>query len=35
MKTLAPEPDVSTAPDINLFVLQTGWLPKLGDPVPP
>ena len=35
METLAPEVVVSAAPDINLFVLQTGQLPKLGDPVPP
>jgi hypothetical protein len=35
METLAPVTAVSTAPDINLFVLQTGRLPKLGDPVPP
>ncbi|MBB6144313.1 hypothetical protein HNQ77_002265 [Silvibacterium bohemicum] len=35
METLAPALAVSTAPDINLFVLQTGRLPKLGDTIPP
>jgi hypothetical protein len=35
MEALAPEIVASTTPDINLFVLQTGRLPKLGDSVPP
>lgn len=35
MESLVPLADVSQAPDINAFVLQTGRLPKIGDPVLP
>jgi hypothetical protein len=35
MDSLARAADVSPQPDINLFVLQSGRLPKLGDPVGP
>jgi hypothetical protein len=35
MKISAPEPAPSTGADINSFVLETGRLPKLGDPIPP
>jgi hypothetical protein len=35
MESLVPLADASQAPDINLFVLQTGRLPKIGDQVSP
>jgi Type I restriction-modification system methyltransferase subunit len=35
MESLVPAAGVYQAPDINAFVLQTGRLPKIGDPVAP
>jgi len=35
METPDPGSDLSSAPDINIFVLETGRLPRLGDSIPP